>query len=94
MAGLFKGLDYARVDDQAGSIGSLIQEIWRLFLVAMMVAMVAERRVCLPKLTRPAGAASANVSRSLTFLGTRTVVGRRVDRGRALLPRSSCTLSR
>ena len=58
VADLFKGLDYARVDDKAGSVGSLIQEIWRLFLVAMMVAMVAEAALCLPKLARPAGAAS------------------------------------
>ena len=58
VADLFKGLDYARVDDKAGSIGSLIQEIWRLFLVAMMVAMVAEAALCLPKVARPGGAAS------------------------------------
>src|SRR5262249_25006180 len=31
---LFKGLDFARVDDQAGSLNSLVQEIWRAFLVA------------------------------------------------------------
>ena len=38
VAGLFAGLDFARVDDRAGSIRSLIQEIWRLFLAAMIVA--------------------------------------------------------
>ncbi len=32
VAALFRGLDFARVDDQAGSLGSLIQEIWRMFL--------------------------------------------------------------
>jgi Aerotolerance regulator N-terminal len=58
LAELFKGLDYARVDDKAGSIGSLIQEIWRMFLVAMMVAMVAEAALCLPRVARPGGAAS------------------------------------
>ena len=35
--------------------GSLIQEIWRLFLVAMMVAMVVEAALCLPKPVRPGG---------------------------------------
>ena len=49
VAGLFRGLDFARVDDQAGNISSLIQEIWRLFLVAMMVAMVVEAGLCLPR---------------------------------------------
>jgi hypothetical protein len=54
VAGLFRGLDFARVDDQAGNISSLIQEIWRLFLVAMMVAMVVEAGLCLPR-PRPTG---------------------------------------
>ncbi len=55
---LFKGLDFARVDDRAGSMASLIQEIWRMFLVAMLVAMVAEAGLCLPKRVRPTGAPS------------------------------------
>jgi hypothetical protein len=56
VAELFRGLDYARVDDKAGSISSLIQEIWRLFLIAMMAAMVAEAALCLPKVARSTGA--------------------------------------
>ena len=52
VAGLFRSLDFARVDDQAGSFGSLIQEVWRLFLVAMLVALVAEAALCLPKVAR------------------------------------------
>jgi hypothetical protein len=52
---LFRGLDFARVDDRAGRIGSLIQEIWRLFLTAMLVAMVAEAGLCLPRRARPTG---------------------------------------
>ncbi len=47
---LFKGLDFARVDDQAGNIAALIQEIWRLFLACMMVALIVEAALCLPKL--------------------------------------------
>ncbi|WP_165219871.1 BatA domain-containing protein [Aquisphaera insulae] len=53
LAGLFRGLDYSRVDDRAGNIGSLIQETWRIFLVAMMVAMVVEAALCMPR-PRPA----------------------------------------
>ena len=49
IAGLFKGLDFSRVDDQAGNVGSLIQEIWRIFLATMMVAMLVEAGLCLPK---------------------------------------------
>jgi len=49
VAQLFRGLDFARVDDRAGSAGSLIQEVWRLFLVSMMGAMLVEAALCLPK---------------------------------------------
>ena len=49
---LFRGLDFARVDDQAGSLGSLIQEVWRLFLASMIVALIVEAGLCLPKLAR------------------------------------------
>jgi hypothetical protein len=58
VAELFHGLDYARVDDKAGNLSSLIQEIWRLFLVSMLVALVAEAALCLPKQARPRGANS------------------------------------
>jgi hypothetical protein len=56
--GLFRGLDFARVDDQAGSSSSLVQEVWRLFLVAMTIAMVVEAGLCLPTLARAARATS------------------------------------
>jgi hypothetical protein len=49
VAGLFHGLDFARVDDSAGSSRSLVQEIWRMFLQAMIVAMMCEAALCLPK---------------------------------------------
>lgn len=55
---LFKGLDFARVDDQAGSLDSLIQEIWRVFLMVMLISLLAEALLCLPKAPRPAGAAA------------------------------------
>lgn len=54
---LFDGLDFVRVDDQAGNAGSLIQEIWRAFLIAMLLAMILEAVLCLPKWTRIAGGA-------------------------------------
>jgi hypothetical protein len=49
VAELFRGLDFARVDDRAGNSGTLIREIWRLFLVAMLAAMLLEAGLCLPK---------------------------------------------
>ncbi len=58
VASLFKGLDFARVDDREGSAGSLIREVWRMFLVSMMMAMVVEAGLCLPKPARPVAGAS------------------------------------
>jgi hypothetical protein len=58
VAGLFRGLEFSRVDDRAGNVGSLIQEIWRVFLIAMMVALVVEAGLCLPRPPGRAGAAS------------------------------------
>jgi hypothetical protein len=46
---LFKGLDFTRVDDRAGSLVGLIQEIWRTFLVSMMIALIVEAGLCLPR---------------------------------------------
>lgn len=56
---LFAGLNFVRVDDQAGNVNSLIQEIWRVFLMAMLIALIAEAALCLPKVARPAVGAPA-----------------------------------
>ncbi len=58
VAELFNGLDFARVDDQAGNLAALIQEIWRAFLLAMMVALIAEAALCLPRHNPATGAAA------------------------------------
>ncbi len=47
--GLFVGLDFTRLDDAAGSSTALASEVWRLFLVAMIVALLAEALLCLPE---------------------------------------------
>jgi hypothetical protein len=57
---LFRGLDYSRVDDRAGSFSSLIQEIWRMFLTAMLVALVVEAGLCLPKWGRSSAPGAAS----------------------------------
>jgi hypothetical protein len=51
--GLFRDLTFARITGVAGSTDSLVQEIWRAFLIAMVLALVAEGLLCLP---RPAAA--------------------------------------
>jgi len=55
VAGLFRGLDFDRVDDQAGNVQSLAREIWRVCLATMVVALIAEAGLCLPKPPRPTG---------------------------------------
>ncbi len=46
---LFEGLDFSRVDDQAGSLASIVSEIWRAFLIAMIVALLSEAALCIPR---------------------------------------------
>jgi hypothetical protein len=62
VAGLFRGLDFAQVTDREGNFDSLIREVWRLFLVGMMVAMVVEAGLCLPRPARASTPASAPAS--------------------------------
>jgi hypothetical protein len=55
VAGLFRGLDFIRVDHQAGQLGTLIQEIWKPFLVSMIVALLVEAGLCFPRAAARAG---------------------------------------
>ena len=45
---LFQGLTFNRFQQQAGGLGSIVQEVWRLFLMAVLVALVVEGLLCLP----------------------------------------------
>ncbi len=45
---LLAGVDYRRIDDAVGSGSSLASEVWRLFLVAMALALLVEAILCLP----------------------------------------------
>ena len=47
--GLFRDLTFARITGKAGSTDSLVQEIWRAFLIAMVLALVVEGLLCLPR---------------------------------------------
>ena len=46
---LFDGLDFSRVDDKAGSLSGIVREIWRMFLVMMIAAMLLEALLCIPR---------------------------------------------
>lgn len=53
---LFDGLDFNRVDGSTGTFEGLIQEVWRLFLASMLIALVMEAVLCMPRPVVPAGA--------------------------------------
>jgi hypothetical protein len=57
ISSLFRGLDFAKVEGAAGGLGSLVQEIWRGFLLVMLVALLLEAVLCLPKFSRDRGPA-------------------------------------
>jgi hypothetical protein len=46
---LFVGLDFVRIDGSPGNDRGMIEEIWRMFLAMMMVAMLIEAVLCMPK---------------------------------------------
>jgi hypothetical protein len=58
VAALFRDLDFVRIDAEAGAARSLVQEVWRSFLAAMMFALVAEAWLSMPRATQPAPTAT------------------------------------
>jgi len=46
---LFQGLTFNRFQQKAGGLGSIVEEVWRLFLIAVVVALVLEGLLCLPR---------------------------------------------
>ncbi len=46
---LFQDLPFFRVDRTAGKSSSLIEEVWRAFFILMLVAMIGEACLCLPR---------------------------------------------
>jgi hypothetical protein len=46
---LFDGLEFTRLNDSVVSSASLASEIWRLFLICMIVALIAESLLSLPR---------------------------------------------
>ncbi|MFM8414712.1 MAG: BatA domain-containing protein [Planctomycetota bacterium] len=46
---LFRGLSFTRLEGTAGRGDSLVQEIWRAFLIAMLLALVGEGLLSLPR---------------------------------------------
>ncbi len=46
---LFEGLAYERINDAVDNPASLASEIWRVFLMAMVLALVAEAALCMPE---------------------------------------------
>lgn len=53
---LFRGLSFSRFEQKAGGLGTIVEEVWRLFLVALLVALVVEGLLCLPAARRSRGA--------------------------------------
>jgi hypothetical protein len=56
--GLFQGLSFTRREGRAGGLDSLVQEIWRAFLISMALALIAEGLLCLPDRRRSQAAAA------------------------------------
>ena len=46
---LFQGLSFSRFEQKAGGLGTIVEEVWRLFLVALLVTLVVEGLLCFPR---------------------------------------------
>ena len=46
---VLNGLNYTRIDDKAGSTMALASEVWRTFLILMIIALMAEALLCVPE---------------------------------------------
>lgn len=64
VAGLFEGLDFTRIDQAETSDRSLVEELWRPFLIAMMAVLIIEAWLCLP---RPTPEPAAPLARPFAF---------------------------
>ncbi|HEV3005423.1 MAG TPA: hypothetical protein VGX78_13235, partial [Pirellulales bacterium] len=64
VAGLFAGLDFTRIDQVASSERSLVEELWRPFLIAMLAVLIVEAWLCLP---RPTIETSTPLARPFAF---------------------------
>jgi hypothetical protein len=53
LGALLAGVEFRRIDDEVGSGSSLASEVWRAFLVAMALALLAEAALCLPPRPEP-----------------------------------------
>ena len=53
---LLNGLNYTRIDDRAGSTMALASEVWRTFLILMVIALIAEALLCVPEKVQVAAA--------------------------------------
>ncbi|MBL8856105.1 MAG: hypothetical protein JNK57_19225, partial [Planctomycetaceae bacterium] len=58
------GLDFQIVEDQVGSGKSLASEIWRLFVMAMGLALIIEAWLCLPPKATSVGQAAQEPARA------------------------------
>ena len=56
LASLFGDLSFRTVRDEVGAERSLIQEVWRLFLLVMLVMLLAESVLSLPRRSVPQAA--------------------------------------
>ena len=43
------GIEYKRIDDQVGGAMQLASEVWRTFLILMIIALIAEALLSVPE---------------------------------------------
>lgn len=55
---ILAGLEYTRIDDEVGGTNALASEVWRVFLLIMIFALIFEAILCVPDAPDPVDASS------------------------------------
>jgi hypothetical protein len=82
--GLFRGLPFDRIDGQLGVGTSLIQEIWRVFLMLMLLALLLEGVLCIPRPRPPADSSRVTDWNTGTAPGAEPISANRAVTGSAV----------
>ncbi|MEO1618367.1 MAG: BatA domain-containing protein [Planctomycetota bacterium] len=62
LAALFEGLVFDRLESEGEASGSLVEEAWRAMLILMLIAMVGEAILCLPRVREAATVSGQGVA--------------------------------
>jgi len=65
---ILDGIDITVINDQAGSASALASEVWRYFVIAVIIALLAEGLLCMPERSKDAESSRSSFPRASNFV--------------------------